>query len=244
MGEPPFSEKQLYKAVANYLGNELGVNRNYVDGILREKIEARNPEALVRQAVERYFRKGPSGYRSEEIVRERVNQILDARIRRALDEGVQEQLDEIIKRHVDAIVGGTPAAGVHGLDVTGIRSMTAVNASVLTDTVSGKLGEGLLEMPATEIVTDGPAWFFRFEIDGRCSDGLADRLVWYAPVVWRETVDGGSRDRITLSQQQSEAVVRNCTPLRFERSEPVPGGVAFYGYAIGTAALDERGAGG
>lgn len=244
MGEPPFSEKQLYKAVANYLGNELGVNRNYVDGILREKIEARNPEALVRQAVERYFRKGPSGYRSEEIVRERVNQILDARIRRALDEGVQEQLDEIIKRHVDAIVGGTPAAGIHGLDVTGIRSMTAVNASVLTDTVSGKLGEGLLEMPATEIVTDGPAWFFRFEIDGRCSDGLADRLVWYAPVVWRETVDGGSRDRITLSQQQSEAVVRNCTPLRFERSEPVPGGVAFYGYAIGTAALDERGAGG
>lgn len=244
MGEPPFSEKQLYKAVANYLGNELGVNRNYVDGILREKIEARNPETLVRQAVERYFRKGPSGYRSEEIVRERVNQILDARIRRALDEGVQEQLDEIIKRHVDAIVGGTPAAGVHDLDVTGIRSMTAVNASVLTDTVSGKLGKGLLEMPATEIVTDGPAWFFRFEIDGRCSDGLADRLVWYAPVVWRETVDGGSRDRITLSQQQSEAVVRNCTPLRFERSEPVPGGVAFYGYAIGTAALDERGTGG
>lgn len=244
MGEPPFSEKQLYKAVANYLGNELGVDRNYVDGILREKIEARNPEALVRQAVERYFRKGPSGYRSEEIVRERVNQILDARIRRALDEGVQEQLDEIIKRHVDAIVGGTPAAGVHGLDVTGIRSVTAVNASVLTDTVSGKLSEDLLEIPATEIVTDGSAWFFRFEIDGRCSDGLADRLVWYAPVVWRETVDGGSRDRITLSQQQSEAVVRNCTPLRFKRSEPVPGGVAFYGYAIGTAALDGKGAGG
>lgn len=243
MGEPPFSEKQLYKAVANYLGNELGVNRNYVDGILREKIEARNPEALVRQAVERYFRKGPSGYRSEEIVRERVNQILDARIRRALDEGVQEQLDEIIKRHVDAIVGGTASAGTHGVDVTKICSMTAVNASVLTDTVSGKLGEDLLEIPATEIVTDGSAWFFRFEIDGRYSDGLADRLVWYAPVVWRETVDGGSRDRITLSQQQSEAVVRNCTPLQFERSEPVPGGVAFYGYAIGTAALDGRGAG-
>lgn len=242
MGEPPFSEKQLYKAVANYLGNELGVNRNYVDGILREKIEARNPDALVRQAVERYFRKGPSGYRSEEIVRERVNQILDARIRQALDEGVQEQLDEVVKRHVDAIVGGTASAGTHGVDVTKICSMTAVNASVLTDTVSGKLGEDLLETPATEIVTDGSAWFFRFEIDGRCSDGLADRLVWYAPVVWRETVDGGSRDRITLSQQQSEAVVRNCTPLRFERSEPVPGGVAFYGYAIGTAALDGRGA--
>lgn len=243
MGEPPFSEKQLYKAVANYLGNELGVNRNYVDGILREKIEARNPEALVRQAVERYFKKGPSGYRSEEIVRERVNQILDARIRQALDEGVQEQLDEVVKRHVDAIVGGTASAGTHGVDVTKICSMTAVNASVLTDAVSGKLGEDLLEMPATEIITDGSAWFFRFEIDGRCSDGLADRLVWYAPVVWRETVDGGSRDRITLSQQQSEAIVKNCTPLRFERSEPVPGGVAFYGYAIGTAALDGKGAG-
>lgn len=243
MGEPPFSEKQLYKAVANYLGNELGVDRNYVDRILREKIEARNPEALVRQAVERYFKKGPSGYRSEEIVRERVNQILDARIRRALDEGVREQLDEVVKRHVDAIVSGTASARTPGVDVTKIRSMTAVNTSVLTDTVSGKLGEGLLEIPMTEIVTDGPAWFFRFEIDGRCSDGLADRLVWYAPVVWRETVDGGSRDRITLSQQQSEAVVRNCTPLRFERSEPVPGGVAFYGYAIGTAALDGKGAG-
>lgn len=243
MGEPPFSEKQLYKAVANYLGNELGVNRNYVDDILREKIEARNPEALVRQAVERYFKKGPSGYRSEEIVRERVNQILDARIRQALDEGVREQLDEIIKQHVDAIVGGTASAGTHGVDVTKICSMTAVNASVLTDTVSGKLGEDLLKIPATEIVTDGSAWFFRFEIDGRCSDGLADRLVWYAPVVWRETVDGGSRDRITLSQQQSEAIVKNCTPLRFERSEPVPGGVAFYGYAIGTAALDGKGAG-
>lgn len=243
MGEPPFSEKQLYKAVANYLGNELGVNRNYVDGILREKIEARNPEALVRQAVERYFKKGPSGYRSEEIVRERVNQILDARIRQALDEGVQEQLDEVVKRHVGAIVGGTASAGTHGVDVTKICSMTAVNASVLTDAVSGKLGEDLLEMPATEIITDGSAWFFRFEIDGRCSDGLADRLVWYAPVVWRETVDGGSRDRITLSQQQSEAIVKNCTPLRFERSEPVPGGVAFYGYAIGTAALDGKGAG-
>lgn len=98
------SQKDVYKAVSQYL-RELGIDRNYVENMLRQKIDARNPEDLVRQAVSKYFRRGSDGYDAAQIVLDKTRQVINETVRTAMRNGVQEQLDAVINEHVAQITG-------------------------------------------------------------------------------------------------------------------------------------------
>lgn len=103
MSEQPMSKHQAYRAVSNYLSNELGIDRNYIEALLEKKIDERNPEQLVLDAISKYFNKGPNGWRCEDIVRERVNAVIDKHVGFAMESGVKQQLQSTIQEHVQQI---------------------------------------------------------------------------------------------------------------------------------------------
>ena len=43
------SERSVYKMIKNYLANELGVNRTYIDSLIVSHVRDRNIEAVVKQ---------------------------------------------------------------------------------------------------------------------------------------------------------------------------------------------------
>lgn len=103
-------KKDLYKAVSNYLSNELGIDRNYVDRVIAGKIEARNVEAQVRQAVAAYFHKGPTGWRADDFVRDAIKAEIDKHVQAQLKSGAGTYLNALIQQHVDQICAASGAA--------------------------------------------------------------------------------------------------------------------------------------
>ena len=103
--QPTISEKAVYKAVSNYLTNELGINRQYVENILLEKIEARNPGQLIQQEINKYFHRGPNGWDIERIIKAKTESVINDTVRQAMENGVRAQLEQVIQNHVSQITG-------------------------------------------------------------------------------------------------------------------------------------------
>ena len=55
MNDPNISSKDIYRAVRNYMANELGINSATVREMLDKQIAAVNPKTMAEMAVSRYF---------------------------------------------------------------------------------------------------------------------------------------------------------------------------------------------
>lgn len=44
-----------YRQVSNYLSNELGIDRKFVEDVIEKKMESRNIPAMINRMVQRYF---------------------------------------------------------------------------------------------------------------------------------------------------------------------------------------------
>lgn len=117
-------DRRFFKAVANYMANVLGIDRNAVTEMLAKKVESRNVDQLVSEMVCRYFGFGPDanniGYavdkRIDKTVDQYVRETMDKTCRGWIDRAIQKKAEEIAGRSTDA-VPGTPIQPAPGLEL-------------------------------------------------------------------------------------------------------------------------------
>lgn len=103
------SPRALRHAVREYLANDLGVDKAYVDRVIAGIVAERNVDGIVRTELQKYFHKGPDGFKAGEIVGERVAAKVDAQVQVMMDGGIRDALRTAVDRHVRQMTDG-PAA--------------------------------------------------------------------------------------------------------------------------------------
>lgn len=103
------SPRALRHAVREYLANDLGVDKAYVDRVIAGIVAGRNVDGIIRTELQKYFHKGPDGFKAGEIVGERVAAKVDAQVQVMMDGGVRDALRAAVDRHVRQMTDG-PAA--------------------------------------------------------------------------------------------------------------------------------------
>lgn len=117
------NKKTVYKAVRNYMANELGLNRSEVEKILREQIQARNPAQLVKEAVASYFHMGRDAYRAGEYVQDEIRSAVRAEVRRLIEKDASGHVSLLVQNTVDRLYAAAgepmdkpPKAAVPGME--------------------------------------------------------------------------------------------------------------------------------
>lgn len=90
-------DRRFFKAVANYMANVLGIDRNTITEMLAKKIESRNVDQLVSEAVSRYFGFGPNANGG-------IGYAVDRRLDKTVDEYVRETMDRTCRGWIDRAV--------------------------------------------------------------------------------------------------------------------------------------------
>lgn len=98
-------DKRYYKAVSNYLANELGLDRNEIRKMLAEKIEARNVDQVVLEAVQHYFGFGVNALNVGAHVKARVDQSVDEHVRTMFKNGAGAWIDKLVQDKLDLMAG-------------------------------------------------------------------------------------------------------------------------------------------
>ncbi len=99
-------DKPTHKQVANYLANDLGLDRKAVEDIIRDVVERRNVPAMVNQAIERYFHKGPDGLHADDFVKDAVYREIRKQLKDIIESGGRKAIDAIAQSQLDAIMKG------------------------------------------------------------------------------------------------------------------------------------------
>lgn len=115
MGDMP-SERSVYKMIKNYLSNELGVNRTYIDEIIVSHVRDRNIEAVVKQEVDKYIHnkiswteRNPEGVYVEDIVQRRIINLVDKYVMEYIQKGLMEKVMQIADFEISRILANVNA---------------------------------------------------------------------------------------------------------------------------------------
>ena len=242
---PELSEKQIFKAVSQYL-RELGIDRNYVDAVLREKIEARNPEELVRQAVCKYFNKGPDGWRAEDFVLTKTKEVVNETIKTAMASGVREQLDTVIDEHVRQITSAfdtakkTNTAMSCAITMDATSAVYVMNTEYLEKTLSNQMLSWFAHGPYIKIQDDGDnQWSIRISHTGHEKAETSDKICRMLRLTQPECVrpeslenNGQYTNYFLLKPVVAEQIIAERLHVKISRSIPVKDGIAFIGPSI------------
>lgn len=90
-------DRRFFKAVANYMANVLGIDRNTITEMLAKKVESRNVDQLVSEAVCRYFGFGPNANGG-------IGYAVDSRLDKTVDQYVRETMDKTCRGWIDRAV--------------------------------------------------------------------------------------------------------------------------------------------
>ena len=109
--EDKLSARTVYKMIKNYLANELGVNRNYIDDIVASHVRDRNIEAMVKQEVDRYIHnkiswteRSPDGMYVDGLIQKRIVNLVDKYVKEHIEQGVGKRIRQIVDIEVDRIL--------------------------------------------------------------------------------------------------------------------------------------------
>lgn len=115
MSELP-SSKAVYKMIKNYLANELGVNRSYIDSVIISHVRDRNIEAVVKQEVDKYIHnqiswteRSPDGMYVSGLVQKRIVNLVDKYVREYIEKGLLEKIKQIADIEIDRILSNVHA---------------------------------------------------------------------------------------------------------------------------------------
>lgn len=103
-------DKRYFKAVSNYMANVLGIDRNEIYKMLAEKIEARNVDQAVLEAVTRYFGFGPDGFGHGSHVEDRLNRSVDQYVKEMFQKGAGAWMDRLIQERLEQMAGNDHVA--------------------------------------------------------------------------------------------------------------------------------------
>lgn len=110
MGDMP-SERSVYKMIKNYLANELGVNRTYIDSLIVSHVRDRNIEAVVKQEVDKYIHtkiswteRNPDGVYVNGIVQRRIMNLVDKYVTEYIEKGLMEKIRQIADIEINRIL--------------------------------------------------------------------------------------------------------------------------------------------
>ena len=115
MGDMP-SERSVYKMIKNYLANELGVNRTYIDSLIVSHVRDRNIEAVVKQEVDKYIHtkiswteRNPDGVYVNGIVQRRIMNLVDKYVTEYIEKGLKEKIQQIADIEINRILANVHA---------------------------------------------------------------------------------------------------------------------------------------
>lgn len=115
MGDMP-SERSVYKMIKNYLANELGVNRTYIDSLIVSHVRDRNIEAVVKQEVDKYIHtkiswteRNPDGVYVNGIVQRRIMNLVDNYVAEYIEKGLNEKIKQIADIEINRILANVHA---------------------------------------------------------------------------------------------------------------------------------------
>lgn len=115
MGDMP-SERSVYKMIKNYLANELGVNRTYIDSLIVSHVRDRNIEAVVKQEVDKYIHtkiswteRNPDGVYVNGIVQRRIMNLVDKYVTEYIERGLMEKIQQIADIEINRILANVHA---------------------------------------------------------------------------------------------------------------------------------------
>lgn len=110
------SERSVYKMIKNYLANELGVNRAYIDSIIVSHVRDRNIEAVVKQEVDRYIHnkiswteRNPEGIYVSDVVQRRIMNLVDKYVAEYIESGLKEKVMQIADVEIAKILSNVQA---------------------------------------------------------------------------------------------------------------------------------------
>lgn len=110
MGEMP-SDRSVYKMIKNYLANELGVNRSYIDAVIVSHVRDRNIEAVVKQEVDKYIHnkiswteRNPEGVYVDGVVQRRIMNLVDRYVAEYIERGLKEKIMQIADIEINRIL--------------------------------------------------------------------------------------------------------------------------------------------
>lgn len=100
------SPRALRHAVREYLANDLSVDKAYIDRVIASVVSARNIDGIVQTELQKYFHKGPDGFKAGEIVGERVAAAVDRQVDTMMKNGVRDALRAAVDGHVRQMTDG------------------------------------------------------------------------------------------------------------------------------------------
>ena len=113
------SERAVYRMIKNYLANELGVNRNYIDSVIESHVRDRNVEAVVKQEVDKYIHKkipwherNPDGVYVDGVVQRRIMNLVDKYVEEYIEVGLKEKVMQIADIEINRILANVHAEAV------------------------------------------------------------------------------------------------------------------------------------
>lgn len=86
-----------YRQVSNYLSNELGIDRKFVEDVIEKKMESRNIPAMISRMVQRYFYCDPSACDAKSKAEERLNRDIDYEFEHMMKTEAGEYLEKAAK---------------------------------------------------------------------------------------------------------------------------------------------------
>lgn len=104
-------DKPTYRQVANYLANELGVDRNAVEDIVRRMVDRRNLDEIVKQRLNKYFGFPAEAGDARTYVEARVDELVADRLEKEIDDQVRFRIQAAARNCARAIVSPGPGPG-------------------------------------------------------------------------------------------------------------------------------------
>ena len=110
-------DKRYFKAVANYMANVLGIDRNAITEMLAKKVDSRNVDQLVADMVCKYFGFGPNANSIGYAVDKRIGQTIDEHVRETMDRTCRGWIDRAVQLKCEEIAGRTTGNAKDGVPV-------------------------------------------------------------------------------------------------------------------------------
>lgn len=101
-------DKPTYRQIANYLANELGVDRNAVEDIVRRMVDRRNLDEIVKQRLNKYFGFPAEAGDARTYIEARVDELVADRLEKEIDDQVRFRIQAAARNYARAIVSPGP----------------------------------------------------------------------------------------------------------------------------------------
>lgn len=217
------SPRALRHAVREYLANDLGVDKAYVDQVIAGIVAGRNIDGIVQTELQKYFHKGPDGFKAAEIVSERVAAKVDRQIETMMDGGVRDALRDAVGRHVRQMTDG-PAAERLNAACSGRSCAVYLSSETILGTFRASLHYALSWVEPCE---HGLMWGIRAKPETTYAAWLADDVAEVFGV--DKTSLRANNGMLRIPPAPTEKIVRSLFPWlgRYDRSFRFADGVLF-----------------